>query len=130
MKFSLSGRVFIAVCFFMPVQLLAGPMVTTKAETVFLSEARNPQELVEFDHKSKSKAMRARACDIQLVAQVAPTLCYSSGIQNDQSEIDSLCVAYSAKALRLPRIDQFTSEVCKEAIARRAKDLAYFAERK
>ncbi len=76
---------------------------------------------------AKTKFIRLRACEIQRRERIPPTFCYSDDVK-DPRELDSLCLSSSLRAQRLPKVDQYTSKSCRDAIGRRGKDLAYVAE--
>ena len=93
-----------------------------------ISDPRSVRELDAAAQRAKATLIRVRACEIQRREQIAPTLCYPE-TGEAKPELDSMCLNLSAKAVRLPKVDRFTSKACRSAIDQRGKDIAYARER-
>lgn len=95
--------------------------------SMMVLHTQSVNELMDVARAAKVVMVRERACEIQRRDHIAPTFCYLESAANHK-ELDSLCRRWSAKAMRLPKTDRFTSKSCKDAIEHRAKDLAYVAQ--
>ena len=93
------------------------------AEILKSSSAR---ELSKAATHATSSKLRARGCEIQQRVGVPPTLCYPS---RESEVLDTKCARASRTAVHLPKVDEFTSSLCRDAIEKRSADLAYASHR-
>lgn len=117
---------FILFAIFPATETFAAPVM--KSATELIVESRSLKELSAIARSSELKSRRERACEIQRRANIAPTYCYSE-TEKDRNTLDASCIALSAKAFRLPKIDELTSKTCRDAIENRKRDLAYVSGR-
>lgn len=91
-------------------------------------EILNSSTVSELKHvaaRSAEENRRLRACEFQRFHRLPPTFCYRNA--RDQAELDAQCVNLSRSATRIPKIDPFTSSICRDALEKRRRDLAYAA---
>ena len=90
---------------------------------VEMTSVKSLTELAVLAELQFEERRRERGCEIQIREKIPPTLCYPSAAP--QPALDLQCRALSRTAVRLPKIDRFTSPACKLALEKRAGDLAY-----
>lgn len=117
---------------FLIVAALAGfaTSASAQSEIAMILKTKDLPGLNEATRISAKTGQDERACEIQRRQKIAPSLCYRSASRHSQAaekirELDQECRTLSQTAVILPSTNEFTSEVCRLALERRAQDLVY-----
>lgn len=97
--------------------------------TLELMATQSGKELREVAERSGEELRREQACEFQRRRRLPPTFCYRNALGNarETAKLDLLCVNQSRESAIIPKIDQFTSSTCREALEKRHRDLEYAA---
>lgn len=103
---------------------------TYRDATALILRVESLQQLRTIAQKFEIIRRRMRACEIQRLRRLPPTLCYglevsSPGAVANVRQLDSECEIRSRSATQLPTWDEKTSPKCRAALERRAQDLQY-----